>query len=134
VDQRKVAAEQTSVIALDHRRSARAANGWKMASFILDPTDASWREMRVYLARVARPGTLIMIEAVVTAARRQWHSGQVPRQKDEFVADVIAAPEVQALRLPKLQMDVVRKIIDGGHPTLIRAADLQRASGKQPTA
>jgi hypothetical protein len=105
-----------------------------MASFILDPTDATWREMRANVARVARPGILIMIEAVVTAARRQWHSGNVPDLKDAFIADMIAAPEVQALSPRKLRMDVVRKILDGEHPTLVRAAGLQRASGKQPTA
>jgi hypothetical protein len=134
VDQRKVVAEQGAVIALDYRRFARAANGWKMAGFILDPCDDTWREMRANVARVARPGTPAMIEAVVAAARRQWHSGPVPRKKDCFVADILKSPEVTALGTMAPRMDVVRKILDGKHPTLIRAADPQRALGKQPSA
>lgn len=134
VDQRQRVAEQTAVIALDHRPFARATNRWKMASFILDPNDAAWQEMRAHVSRVARPRTLVMIEAVVTAARRQWHSGNVPHLKDGFVADILASPEVTALGKMAPRMDVARRILDGDHPTLIRAAALKRTLGKPPTA
>lgn len=112
----------------------RTANGWKTASFIVHPTDDSWRAMRGYIEQVARPATVAVIEAVVVAARRQWHSGQVPLKKDGFVADILTSPEVMALGTMAPRMDVVRKILDGEHPTLIRAAMLQRALDKQPTA
>lgn len=118
----------------DPRPSARVANGWKMAGFILDPTDATWREMRAYVEQVARPATVAVIEAVVAAARRQWHSGQVPLKKDGFVADILASPEVAALGTMAPRMDVAHKIVDGEHPTLIRAANLQRALDRQPPA
>jgi hypothetical protein len=126
--------EKAATAVLDLGPPPRAANGWKMAGFIVDPTDASWRDVRGYVEQVARPATIAMIEAVVVAARRQWHSGPVPLKKDGFVADILASPEVAALGTMAPRMDVVRKILDGEHPTLVRAADLQRASGQQPTA
>ena len=123
-DELNDAAEQTAVATPGHSPSERAANGWKMASFILDPTDAAWSDMRGRVAQVARPSTRVMIEAVVSAARRLWHSGNVPHLKDTFIADVIAAPEVQALGPLKPRMDVVRKLLDGSHTTLLRAAKI----------
>jgi hypothetical protein len=121
-------AEQTAVITRVHSPLARAANGWKMADFILDPTDATWRAMREHVRHVARPGTFAVIEAVVAAARRQWHSGLVPLKKDGFVADILASPELLALGTMAPRMDVVRKVLDGKHPTLIRAARIQRSA------
>jgi hypothetical protein len=128
------AAEAVATAAPDLRPSARAANGWRLAIFILDPCDDTWQEMRAHVARAARPATLAVIEAVATAARRQWHSGPVPLKKDGFVADILASPEVEALGTLAPRMDVVRKILDGEHPTLVRAAKLQRTLDKQPTA
>lgn len=134
VDQCNDVADQTAAVAPGPGTSTRAADGWKIASFIRDPCDDSWREVRAHVSRVAKPRMLAVIEAVVASARRQWHPDQLLRKKDEFVADIIASPEVVALGKFAPRMDVVRKILEGTHPTLIRAADLQRALGKQPPA
>jgi hypothetical protein len=128
VDQRNDGAAQTADTTFGKSPLARTANGWTLASFILEPSDAAWCDIRECLRQVARPETSLVIEAVVAAARRQWHTGTVPLKKDAFIADILAAPEVTALGKLQRQTDMVRKVLDGKHPTLIRASNIKRST------
>lgn len=124
-------------VRVETKLRSRAENGWKMAACILDPSDDAWRQLRAHVAHVAhvaRPATRAVIEAVVVAARRQWHSGVVPLKKDAFIADILAAPEVVALGTMGPRMEVVRKILDGEHPSMKAAMERQKGSAKQRSA
>lgn len=112
------ASADTELAELQQPTKATPNIKWKIATFVSNSDEAEWLALRAQISGDASPRMLAVLDAVVPAARRLCPSGSYGFKKDALWCEILAAPEVVNLGAIRPRMDVVRKIVEGTHPTL----------------